>query len=186
MHQRRYPGSPSGLRSPQRLERLQVDEIVDRCLQGITARTALDVGTGSGVFAEAFASRRLKVAGVDANPRMLPLAQEYVPDGEFRLARAESLPFPDASFDLVFMGLLLHETDDRIQALREARRVARARVAIFEWPYLEEGQGPPLAHRLRPDQVVELAERAGLPPPQVSSLGHMALYLSDLPRGDRL
>jgi len=34
------------------------------------------------------------------------------------------MPFPDGAFDLVFMGLLLHEADDNLAALREAQRVA--------------------------------------------------------------
>ena len=43
----------------------------------------LDVGTGSGLFAEVFFKRGLEVSGVDANPEMLIAARQFVPKGIF-------------------------------------------------------------------------------------------------------
>ena len=43
---------------------------------------------------------------------MIAAAQRFVPEGDFREASAEALPYPDNSFDLVFLGLLLHESDE--------------------------------------------------------------------------
>ena len=76
------------------------------------APLALDIGTGTGVFAEAFAARGLQVAGVDASADMIALARGFVPQGRFEVAPAEALPFADQTFDLVFLGLVLHEADD--------------------------------------------------------------------------
>ena len=45
----------------------------------------------------------------------------------------------------------LLDESETIKALQEARRVARQLVGILEWPYLEGLFGPPLAHRLNPD-----------------------------------
>ncbi len=59
------------------------------------------------------------------------------------------------------MGLVLHETDDAAQALAEARRVARLRVAVLEWPYRDDEMGPPLAHRLSAEAVPTLRARPG-------------------------
>ena len=33
------------------------------------------------------------------------------------------------------LGHVLHETDDPVAALVEARRAARLRVVVLEWPY---------------------------------------------------
>ena len=161
MHEKRFEGSIERLRSPERVGRLDVERVVDLCLENAQPENMLDVGTGTALFAEAFAKHGLQVAGVDANPDMLPAASQYVPAGDFRQGTAEALPWPDASFDLVFLGVVLHESDDVLQTLKEARRVARQQVCILEWPYRDGVIGPPLAHRLNPEELVELFEKAG-------------------------
>ena len=90
---------------------------------------------------------------------------------------AEKLPFEDASFDLVYLGHVLHETDDRHAALAEARRVARLRVAVLEWPHVDEEQGPPLGHRLLPAELLSLAKETGFGEVTSYTLQHMQLYL---------
>ena len=68
------------------------------------------------------------MTGLDVNPEMLPVARKFFPAADFREGVAEALPFGDGSFDLVFMGLLLHETDDISAALAEAHRVTSQQV----------------------------------------------------------
>jgi ubiquinone/menaquinone biosynthesis C-methylase UbiE len=175
-HEKRFAGDIGRLRAPERVERLQVARVTDLCLEGGGLRNVLDVGTGTGLFAEAFAGRGLAVAGVDANAEMIVAAQAYVPTGEFREAPAEALPYPWGAFDLVFLGLLLHESDDAPQVLREARRVARKRVAVLEWAYQESPYGPPLAHRLDPATLMEAIRQAGFAHTETWPLTHLVLY----------
>lgn len=179
MHERRFDGDISNLRSPERLARLEVDRVVDLCLQDAAIRSVLDVGTGSGIFAEAFARRGLSVAGVDVSPAMVAAAREHVPSAKFYTAPAELLPVGDRSYDLVFMGLVFHEVDDSLQALQEARRACRFRTAILEWPYQAQEFGPPLEHRMTVETVHGLAERAGFVPAQPLRLDHLVLYRFD-------
>jgi ubiquinone/menaquinone biosynthesis C-methylase UbiE len=164
------------LRSPERLAFLQTDLVVDLCLAAFPAISVLDVGTGSGLFAKGFADRGLDVVGIDVRLEMLQVARRQVPQGRFRLAPAEAIPHRDGAFDLAFLGLVLHETDDRLQALREARRVARLGTAVLEWPYYQEEHGPPLAYRLRPDEVATLARDSGFAQIEIFSLAHLVLY----------
>ena len=183
MHERRFHGDLDRLRSPARLILLEVDRVVELSLEGITASTVLDVGTGTGVFAEAFAGSGLDVAGIDTNPDMIAAAQRHVPQGHFQQAPAEEIPFPDASFDLVFLGHVLHETDDPLKALAEARRVATQRVVALEWPYREEEHGPPLAHRLEPQTIARLVREAGFPTLDRISLQRSRVRSASLGRG---
>jgi SAM-dependent methyltransferase len=164
------------LRAPERLERLEVGRVVDLVLDGIHARTMIDVGTGSGVFAEAFARRELAVTGIDANAGMLHVARRYVPAGRFLRAAAEDIPFPEDAFDVAFLGLVLHETDDLLKAMQEAQRIARIRVAVLEWPYLAEEFGPGLEERLRPEDVEMLGQQAGFGHVEVLPLQKLMLY----------
>ena len=164
------------LHAPDRVKLLEVERVTKLCLEAFVARTVLDVGTGTGLFAEAFAAQGLEVTGIDANPEMIGAALSYVPQGHFQEALAESIPFADNEFDLVFLGLVLHETDDSLKALQEARRVARLGVAVLEWPYREEDHGPPLAHRLKPETVTSLAQTVGFQNIDTLALTQMVLY----------
>jgi ubiquinone/menaquinone biosynthesis C-methylase UbiE len=175
-HERRFDGPADRLRAADRIARLEVPRVLALSLDGLTATSVLDVGTGTGIFAEAFAAAGLAVTGIDTNAELLTIATGFAPAAQFKEAPAEQIPFPDSSFDLVFLGHVLHETDDPLAALREARRVARQRVAILEWPYREEQHGPPLAHRLSPATVADLAARAGLPQAETIRLEHMDFY----------
>jgi len=175
-HEKRYSDDIDHLRNPERIQRLEVERVVDLCLEGIKPSNILDIGVGSGLFAEAFARRGLAVAGIDASQEMVAVAREFVPQGDFRQAEAESLPWADQSFDLVFMGLVLHEADDPRRALQEARRVARQRVCILEWPYQEEEHGAPLAHRLAPQDLEKMFLRAGYAKRETIPLTHMVFY----------
>jgi ubiquinone/menaquinone biosynthesis C-methylase UbiE len=176
MHEKRFDGEIDRLRAPERVARLEVDRVTSLCLESADLKTVLDVGVGSGLFAEAFGRRGLEVSGVDVNPQMIVAARQFMPLGNFREAVAESLPFPDASFDLLFFGLLLHESDEPLKVLLEARRVARKRVCILEWPYQDGEFGPPLAHRLKPTEIEDLARQAGLAHLESIPLTHLAFY----------
>ncbi len=111
---------------------------------------------------------------------MVTAAKGFVPNGDLRQAPAEAIPYPDRAFDLVFLGHVLHETDNAVKALCEARRVARKCVAILEWPYLEDEGGPPLAHRLKPEQVTTWAQEAGFTRSETLPLAHMVLFRLDV------
>lgn len=175
-HERRFQGGPDRLRAPERVALLEVERVAALSLEGLAAKTMLDVGTGTGLFAEAFSAMGLDVAGIDVNAELLALARQHVPSGQFKAAPMEQLPFPDRSFDLIFMGLVLHEADDALLALQEARRVTRQRVVILEWPYREEPKGPPLAHRLKPETIEVLATQANYRAVEQFHLQNMDLY----------
>jgi ubiquinone/menaquinone biosynthesis C-methylase UbiE len=180
MHERRFHGQIERLRSPERVALMEVDRVVNLSLEGIQADTALDVGTGSGIFAEAFAALGRKTVGADAEAGLVAAASRLVPRAAFVQAAAEALPFRAGSFDLVFLGHVLHETDDPLQALREALRVARERVAVLEWPYQDGRSGPPLEERIQPERVIELAHAAGFARIERVRLDHMEYFLLDL------
>jgi ubiquinone/menaquinone biosynthesis C-methylase UbiE len=155
---------------------MEIARVVQLCVEGVDMSSVLDVGTGTGIFAEAFASRSLRVTGIDPNSELLDVARGLVPGGTFVEAMAEKLSFDDASFDLVFLGHVLHETENPNAALREARRVAKKRVAILEWPYRKEEMGPPLEHRLQSARIMDLARHTGFTVIKRIKLAHMDFY----------
>jgi len=88
----------------------------------------LDIGCGTGRLLRAAAERfpGARLEGVDAAEGMIKQAAATLPAGlqvHFQQATAESLPFPDASFDLVFSTMTFHHWSDQQKAIGEVRRV---------------------------------------------------------------
>jgi len=176
MNERVYNRGIDPLRSPERVLRLEVQSVIDNCLTTKDIASVLDVGTGSGLFAEEFNKRGLKVAAIDPSPEMVAATQNFLPGLDVRKASAEEVPFENNSFDLVFMGLVFHEVDNYSQAIKEAYRIANKEVSILEWEYLEQDFGPPLKHRLKSTFIRELAELAGFKTVEVVKLTNLILY----------
>jgi SAM-dependent methyltransferase len=111
-----------------RIEFLRTKEILSRYLPPAPARI-LDVGGGPGAYAEWLAEQGHEVRLVDATPLHVQQAAERA-RGRFSAAEgdARSLDEANDSHELVLLlGPLYHltEREDRLVALREARRVLR-------------------------------------------------------------
>jgi len=90
------------------------------------ARTVLDVGCGTGaVTAELSQRTGGRVVGLDLDPAMIDCAAGWVPDVEWIVGDAHSLPHGDESFDLVLCSFLLLWVAKPEVAVREMSRVAR-------------------------------------------------------------
>jgi SAM-dependent methyltransferase len=93
-----------------------------------TDMTVLDVGAGQGTVTVALASLCRRVIGIDADlecVRDVNTKLRNLPAGEVIHADAQKLPFPAASFDLVFCySTLVIMPDDRC-AIAEIHRVLR-------------------------------------------------------------
>lgn len=88
----------------------------------------LDVATGPGYNAFAFARRAAAVVGVDAAPQLLGLARRQAARRglthiSFSEGQATALPFPDESFHIVTSAGALHHFPSPSQAISEMARV---------------------------------------------------------------
>lgn len=73
----------------------------------------LDLGTGRGALAAQATAHGCQVTAVDSAPRMIELVRRDLPDVQAHVMTAQRLLFPDASFDLVVAGFVLHIVDVR-------------------------------------------------------------------------
>jgi SAM-dependent methyltransferase len=103
-------------------------------------RDVLEIGVGMGAdHAEWAKSRPRSLTGIDLTPRAIGYARRYLAAqglaSRLEPADAEALPFPDASFDIVYSWGVLHHSPDTARAVREVHRVLRpggvAKVMIY-------------------------------------------------------
>ena len=106
----------------------------------------LDVGCGTGVLAREVL-RRVgpdgRVVGLDLNEGMLAVATRTEPRIEWRQGDAASLPFDDASFDVVVSQFALMYVPERTTSLSEMWRTLApsGRLAIAAWAPLDHARG---------------------------------------------
>jgi len=102
--------------------------LADRLATATGQLEALDVACGTGNYLAAQRAAfgdAVRFRGVDASQAMLDRAAAKVPGVELVVGRAESLPYPDASFDYVTSRFAFHHFEDKTRALAEFRRVLR-------------------------------------------------------------
>jgi SAM-dependent methyltransferase len=133
-------------------------------LAGVVAgRRAIDVGCGPGALTSELV-RRLgadHVAAVDPSASFVRATSQRYPGVDVRQSPAETLPFPDGSFDAALAQLVVHFMADPVGGIREMRRVTRPGgvVAACVWDHAG-GTGPlglfwEVARALDPETVDE-------------------------------
>ena len=127
----------------------------------------LDIGTGTGQLALGALARwpRVSVVGIDASTEMRAMAEAMAErtlgagDKRFRteVAFADSLPFPDRTFDLALSSFVFQLVPNRARALREARRVIRPGGVLAYVSWLQDDRA------FRPDVIFdEVLESLGI------------------------
>jgi len=106
---------------------------------------ALDVACGTGVLARELARRAgpQTVCGIDCNQGMLAVAKGLEPRIDWRIGRAQELPFEAERFDAVGSQFGLMFFEDKARALAEMWRVLApgGRLAVAVWGSLCDTPG---------------------------------------------
>jgi ubiquinone/menaquinone biosynthesis C-methylase UbiE len=96
---------------------------------GHAGRDVLEIGGGVGTDLAQFAAHGARVTDLDLSAGHLRLAEENFRlrglEGRFIHHDAESLPFDDRSFDLVYSNGVLHHTPNTLAVVHEIHRVLR-------------------------------------------------------------
>jgi SAM-dependent methyltransferase len=107
--------------------------------QGTSGQDVLEVGIGLGVDFVRFARSGARAVGVDLTEAAVESARRLLAleglAGTALASDAESLPFDDESFDIVYSWGVLHHTPDTSRAVNEVYRVLRpggeARIMLY-------------------------------------------------------
>ena len=152
-------------------------DVVARHVGTHPVRTILDLGCGTGRFADALATRfDATVIGVDPSRKMLDQARGKRAEGRVRYVcgSGEAIPLRTESVDLTFMSMVFHHFTNRAQVTDECRRVGRDGGMVFlragtveripAYPYVNfiPATKPLLAERLSTsDEITHTFESAG-------------------------
>ncbi len=102
-------------------------EILERLVRHCDTRPPLrilEVGCGTGNYVNSLAAMTSACcSGLDPSPKMLDVARRKNTRVSWFEGSAESLPFPDGSYDFIYSVNILHHVRDRAAYFREAFRV---------------------------------------------------------------
>jgi SAM-dependent methyltransferase len=124
-----------------------VGAAIDWLFERLPMRDVVDVGAGTGKLTRELVVRGANVVAVEPDPDMRATFSRVLPDVEIIDARAEAIPLPDASFDVVTAGQAFHWFDGEA-ALPELHRITRpgGGLAMFWNNWTEED---PILSRLQ-------------------------------------
>lgn len=96
----------------------------------------LDVATGPGYIAEAFARSAREAVGVDLTAAMLAIAEERtrergISNLSFQIGDVTHLPFESEEFDVVVCRLAVHHMPNPAQVVHEMARVCRVEGTVL-------------------------------------------------------
>jgi SAM-dependent methyltransferase len=107
-------------------------DAIDQLAHHLDGARVVEIGAGTGIATRGLRERGADVLAVDIGPQMLRKLRTRMPDQRVVVARAEELPVPDASTDLVCAAQAWHWVDpDR--GPREVQRVLRPGGALAVW-----------------------------------------------------
>ena len=159
----------------------------------------LDVATGTGFTALAFAPFVQSVVGLDVSPGMLRQAEQYaaergVTNAIFQEGAAEALPFADASFDLLTCRIAPHHFLSVPKFLSETVRVLKPGgwfvLVDTTVPYdlseaadwqnrVESLRDPSHVKNYTPNEWQQMAEAAGMTVTKCHTEGGITIPLAD-------
>jgi ubiquinone/menaquinone biosynthesis C-methylase UbiE len=104
-----------------------------KIIEEINPKSVLDVGCGLGLDYEMYKSNNSNInyCGIDACKGFIEENKKNYPEADFRLSRAQELPFEDNSFDLVTCRGVLEHLDEPYKAISEIARVSKHDVVLI-------------------------------------------------------
>jgi SAM-dependent methyltransferase len=165
------PANLERLLGEERRKLLPPERVLDAA--GIASgQTVIDLGCGPGYLTLPAAERAGAggtVYGVDVQAEPLQVCGRRADEAGLRnvqtvLWEARAVPLPDGTADRILVSLVLHETEDPVAFLREARRLLapEGSIAIVELAKQTGPPGWPSGPRVSPEDVARFAAAAGL------------------------
>jgi ubiquinone/menaquinone biosynthesis C-methylase UbiE len=98
----------------------------------------LDLGCGNGRMIELFQGKNIEYIGIDNSQKLIEIARQKYPNGNFQTFNGLKIPYPDNYFNAIFCIAVLHHipgSELRQEFLKEAKRVLKpgGRLILGTW-----------------------------------------------------
>ncbi len=99
----------------------------------LKGKKVLDVGCGTGSYGLGFLKRGADYFGIDIDAEKIKKARKNINSGIFKVSSSENIPFPDESFDLIFLNEVLEHVENDEETIIECLRVLKnkGRIVVF-------------------------------------------------------
>jgi len=156
------------MEEPERAGWQKPDEVL-RALKLAPGQVACDIGAGPGYFALRMARTAAHVFAVDVEPRIVQALQKRIAKSGLRnvtpvLGLDDDPLLPERACDLIAVVDVYHHFPDGPAYLRRLVRSLKpgGRIANLDFHPRELPVGPPVAHKIAPDDFLRDARAAGL------------------------
>ena len=165
----------------------------ERILKSLSSgMTFVDIGSGEGFFS-ILAAKKVGASGrvyaVDIDPTGIDKLKntankEKLTNITVKIGRAEETIFCEACADLVFFSMDLHDFDDPVKVLSNARKMIKPSGLLIDldWKKQEMPFGPPERIRFSEKKVAELLESAGFSMDSSEAAGPYHYIITAKPR----
>jgi len=150
-------------------------ESLARMVSARATDRAVDVASGTGALALAFARHVRWICGLDLTPAMLAVAQRAARESKttnaaFAIGNAQQIPFANASLDLALTSYALHHVPDAALVITEMSRVLKrgGRVGVIDIFALEDPRSAEMHDRI--ERVRDPSHTRTLPRSELKSL----------------
>ncbi len=152
------------LESSERLKFLNPDNILDKV--GLSREMIFaDLGCGTGYFTISASQKVKKVYALDVQQGMLDILRgkiekQKISNIQSILSEESHIPLPDNSVDILLMGNVFHELEDKDSVINEVKRIltGAGKMVIVDWLKIEMDFGPPFDERLTAEEVISICE----------------------------
>ncbi|MBW2968912.1 class I SAM-dependent methyltransferase [Candidatus Woesearchaeota archaeon] len=104
--------------------------------ENLTDTVLLDIGCGPGIHMKKYVERGAIATGIDPSKEMIKLANDYCPEGIFKVGTVYNLGFEDSSFDIVTASFVVDHLEELEKAVQEISRVLKPKgLFIFSAPH---------------------------------------------------
>jgi len=150
-------------------------EILAHMVSAKATDQAVDLASGTGALALAFARHVRWICGLDLTPAMLGVAQRAARESRttnaaFAIGNAQQIPFANASLDLALTSYALHHVPDAARVISEMSRVLKrgGRAGVIDIFALEDPRSAEMHNRI--ERVRDPSHTRTLPRSELKSL----------------